>query len=399
MFNVDRITANGLSDPDEFLNSQMLFVTTAGYAGTDIYNKMMHYFKQMCEGKRVICIGSSYELPLYHGLLKQEKIDDLISDPNYSLLSFATEYKSEWLNFSNKSFFDMNELNRCRTIKRAEYEFNIKKNPNDIIVFSYDVARVGGSSNDASALTIFRLVERKNGTYIKNVINLKSYEDLNRHNTDLASRMHFKNQCLEIKRNAEKYNPQAIIVDATGLGVGLLDYLTDVTEDEEYGRTYPAYSIVSVNGEDVPVDYSGKTVPILHLVKTVGANATAMLNDMNNILKGHIQQRNLRLLMTEREAQEGLYKKSKKNLSTEEEVEFLVPYLQTTLLVNELMQLETEVHGNNMKLTPVYSSMRKDRYSSLIYGLWWIVRYLEARNKKKVNNSIEDYMCFLTAGF
>lgn len=401
LFNVDRICANGLSDPNEFLNSQMLFVTTAGFAGTDIYNKMIHYFKEMCDGKKSICIGTSYELPMYHGLLKQDKVEDILSDPNYSPISFAREYKSEWIGFSNKSFFNLNELNSCRVLKHAEFMLDNKKHPNDFTFFSYDVARSGGSNNDASSLNIFRCTERKDGSYIKNVINLKSYEDKNKYNNDTSSKMHFKNQCLEIKRNVEIYSPKAIVIDALGMGAGLLDYLTDVTEDEEYGKTYPAYCVVSVNGEDIPYDYSGKSVPILHLIKTSGGNASNIMNDMVNILKGHIQNKNLRLLIDEREAQE-IVKKTKtkqKDVSMEDEVNALLPYMQTTLLINELMQLEAEVSGNNIKLKPISSTKRKDRFSSLTYGLWWCVRYLEDRNKKNLDSSMEDLMCFLSAGF
>lgn len=395
IFNVDRICANGLSDPDEFLNAQIIFVTTAGYSGTDIYNKMIHYFKEMCEGKRSICIGTSYELPVYHGLLKQEKVEDILSDPNYSPISFSKEYKSEWIGFSNKSFFNLNELNACRVLKNAEISLDNKKHPNDFTVLSYDVARVGGAANDASSLTCFRCTEKKDGSYIKNIINLKSYEDSNKYNNDLTSKMHFKNQALEIKRNVELYSAKALIIDALGAGAGLIDYLTDITEDDEYGKTYPAYQVVSINAENIPYIPDNNSLPILHLIKTSGAGASTILNDMNNLLKGHVQTKNLKLLIDEREVQENI-KKSKKNV--EEEVNILFPYMQTSLLINELMQLEPEVSGNSIKLKPLTNSMRKDRYSSLVYGLWWIVRYLEDKNKKDKNSSIQDLMFFITAG-
>ena len=398
LFNVKRRMQNGLEDPNEF-DEQVTYVTTAGYADSDIYKKQMDYFKKMVLGESCFVFGSDYMLSLHHGLLKQSKLNAILTDPSFSSISFDREYGSKWIKFSEKSFFKLDVLNKCRVIKIAEQKPEAKKHPNDFYIISYDSSRVGGTANDASVLMIFRCSERKDGSYVKNLIFIKSYEDKNRNNTDTTSIMHYKNQCIEVKRYVDLFQPRSLVVDAQGNAQGLVDYLTDITEDEEYGKTYPAYAVISINNENVK--HNDRDLPILHLVKVAGSNTGGMMNEMNNMLKGHVESQNLRLLLNENEAQQSLFNKNnkKKEIAIEDEVNILAPYFQTAALIQELMQLEIEVKGHNIKLNLPSNRMRKDRYSALIYGLWHIVKYYEIENKNKKNSSFEDYLFFMEAGF
>ena len=68
-----------------------------------------------------------------------------------------------------------------------------------------------------------------------------------------------------------------------------------------------------------------------------------------------------------------------------------MPYLQTTFLVYELINLQYEIKGTNIKIVE-RSGMRKDRYSSLAYN-YWVQNQLEREilNKPKSGFNIEDY--------
>ena len=68
-----------------------------------------------------------------------------------------------------------------------------------------------------------------------------------------------------------------------------------------------------------------------------------------------------------------------------------MPYIQTTLLVYELIGLEHEVRGANVKLKEK-SGMRKDRYSSLAYN-YWVQCQLEREmlRKQKTGFNVMDY--------
>ncbi len=385
LFNVKRRTCTGYENPDEF-DEQIWYVTTAGFYDTDICRKQVEMLKNMGLSNRYtgngtyFVLGSDYELPLYHGLLKQSKIDAIKKDPSFSQISFDREYGSKWIKFSDKSFFKLDVINECRTIKYCELEADFKNHKDDFYVLSYDVSRMGGSANDASIATIVRCTPRKDGSYFKNVVAIYSYEDNNKNNTSINSIMHFKNQCIEIKRLADKYQVKAILLDAGGVGQGLMDFLTDTTEDEEYGTTYKPYSVVSVNGDESKGEKNEKALPILHLMKVVTSDLN---NEINNTMLGHLQTKAVRLLTSPMEAENNLETKYGKKLTPELKADLLSQFYQTDFLIQEMMQLEIEMKGNNIGLKTMTKTQRKDRYTSLSYCIWWVSKYYEVKNKKQ----------------
>ena len=70
-----------------------------------------------------------------------------------------------------------------------------------------------------------------------------------------------------------------------------------------------------------------------------------------------------------------------------EQMQYKMPYVQTTLLVYELINLEYEVRGTNVKITEK-SGMRKDRYSSLAYN-YWVQCQLEREMLRKQKNGFD----------
>ena len=61
-----------------------------------------------------------------------------------------------------------------------------------------------------------------------------------------------------------------------------------------------------------------------------------------------------------------------------------MPYIQTTLLIYELIKLNSKINGNNVKIEE-RSGERKDRYSSLGYN-YWVARQIEIKQKPQNNN-------------
>jgi hypothetical protein len=207
--------------------------------------------------------------------------------------------------------------------------------------------------------------------------------------------MHFKNQSIEIKRLADKYQVKAVILDSGGVGQGLMDFLTDTTEDEEYGKTYKPYSVVSVNGDESKGEKSNaNALPLLHLMKVV---TTDLNNEIHNTMLGHLQTKNLRLLISPMEAENNITVKYGKKLTPESRADLLAQYYQVDYLIQEMMQLEIEMKGNNIGLKTMTQTQRKDRYTSLGYGIWWVSKYYEIKNKKQKTSDISPSSYFAIA--
>ena len=70
---------------------------------------------------------------------------------------------------------------------------------------------------------------------------------------------------------------------------------------------------------------------------------------------------------------------------------YKIPYVQTSLMINELVNLEHEVKNGNIKISEK-SGMRKDRYSSLGYNYWVLNQIIRKRKPKGNSINIADML-------
>jgi hypothetical protein len=60
-----------------------------------------------------------------------------------------------------------------------------------------------------------------------------------------------------------------------------------------------------------------------------------------------------------------------------------IPYILTNNLCDEIMNLKYKQRGNDSEIEQISRTIPKDKFSALMYGLYWI--YLEEK-KNKINN-------------
>jgi hypothetical protein len=112
-------------------------------------------------------------------------------------------------------------------------------------------------------------------------------------------------------------------------------------------------------------------------------------NDMYLALREGFKQEKINLLISELEVDEVLKEiKGYSSLSPVEQTKLQLPYIHTTLLINELIKLEYEVKGVNIKVHEK-SGMRKDRVSSVGYN-YWVQQQIESQYLKKSTNKNLD---------
>lgn len=73
-------------------------------------------------------------------------------------------------------------------------------------------------------------------------------------------------------------------------------------------------------------------------------------------------------------------------MGTNEKMQFLLPYINTTLLVDELTKLQHEESGGKIRVFE-RSGMRKDRYSGLSYNNYVALQIENKLIKRQTNNS------------
>lgn len=168
------------------------------------------------------------------------------------------------------------------------------------------------------------------------------------------------------------------------IGLGVYDALARDIVDRESGEIYPALSCCN---DKTMADRC--TVPGARKV-IWSIKASAQFNsDCALLLREAFQSGRVRLLATEYDAEDYLSAiRGYNTLSDSDKMKFQLPYINTTLLVDELTKLEYEENGGKIRVFEK-SGMRKDRYSSLSYNYW--VAYQVEKEHEKTFGILSSY--------
>jgi hypothetical protein len=334
------------------IHKQLMYVTTASSRQSYAWEQLHAVMTEMAMGKSAFVIGNDFSLPVMFEQLDPDYIEEVKNDPSMSPLQFAREYMSVWTGSSENSLVQLKDLEKCRVLTTAE--FGAVKGDHKYVI-SVDVARSEMKNRATTAIAIFKLIPRGNGTYFKQLINVHTYK----------GNMHFEDQSIYIKELVDKFRASMVIVDGNGLGRGLIDYL--VKEDK-----YPSYSVVNDDSYD-----KYKLPNSLPLVFNVMSNTKQTnASDMHNNFMAVISNHDLKLLVSDSTIKEKTKEKDYEKLG-----EQLVPHVETGLFVDEVMNLIYVAEGNRTKVKRVSKQMEKDRYSAVSYGLWYV--YLEEKKNQE----------------
>lgn len=371
----DRIAACSGVDPEEIHKCE-LYITTAGTQQQFSYEKMSEVYQDMINGKSAFCLGNSYELPCMYGQLDIDFIEELRESPTYSIMDFMREYQSIWTGSSSDSLVADDKLQKSRIVGIAEWE-HCGDDRVDYCL-AYDVSRNEGDENALSCLVVIKMTPKDNGDYIKEVVNLFSMEG-----------QHSLLQAKFLKQKVKEFKARILVIDANGLGVSVVDQLVLDLNDGN-----PPYSVV--NDPDYDKYKLNNSISMVFALKA--QNKETKNSDMINHFMQVFNKLDVGLLKTEYEGIKSLEKKLKHKIKDSEELaNAQIPYVLTGNLCEEIMNLTYKQAGNETRIDRVSRSIQKDKFSALMYGLYWI--YLqEKKNKiKKKNTNISPSSYFAIA--
>ena len=367
-----------------------IYLSSCWFSSHWSYEKAKSYFANMLDDKRryFVC-GLPYQLAIRENLLNAEQMQDKMLEPTFSEMVWKMEMECLFWNDSDGSFFNFEDASKNRKIKTAVYPHYISKNISDKSlkipelakgerrIISLDVALLASKkqNNDAASIMINSALPTASDHYIGNIIYTENHEGL--HTSELA---------LKFRRLFEEYKCTDMVIDVKGIGLGVYDALIRDIYDPEYGVTYSALSCCNdkVYAERC-ADKNAKKV-IWAIQATSQFN-----NDMYLGLREGLKQNRINLLISEIDAEENLKEiRGYANMQPEMRMLLKMPYIHTTLLINELINLEYESKGTVVKVYEK-SGMRKDRVSSLGYN-YYVQCLLERNLSKKKKNSFEDFM-------
>ena len=375
--NISRMCMDGSTQPDETLNKSQIYVTTAGWKNTYAYDKLIQLLVwQIVNPEKSMILGGTYRVPILMKLLDKNFIKDLKMDGTFNESSFDREYESKWSGTVDDAFFNAEIFDRNRILNQPEYEISGRASKAAYYVISADVGRKGCDT----VACVFKVTPQPQGSSIKSLVNIYTYSD-----------EHFEDQAIHLKNLFYKYSAKRLIIDANGMGIGLVDYMVKSQVDPSTNDIYPDFGVYN-DDENFYKKY--RTVnceqDALYIMKAnAPINTEAHANAQSQLSSGKVK-----MLIDERVAKTKLMgTKVGQNMKPEERANYLKPFTLTSILKEEMMNLREENEGTNIILKQANRGIRKDKFSAFEYGLYYIKQEEDSKKKRKKFNAKE--WCFL----
>lgn len=371
-------------------DNKEIYMSSAWYQDHWLYNKACDFYSNMLgDGGRYFMCALPYQVSVKEGLLKKSKIEDEMAESTYDEISQSMEWDALFYGDGDGAFFSFDDVSSRRKLKSPIYPPSIMTNKTYKVpdlkdgerrILSVDVALMASTkhNNDASAIIINSAIPTNGGNYIANIVWMENHEGLNA--DELA---------LIVRRLYKTYKCTDLAIDTLNGGLSVFDKLVQDIVDPETGELYPALSCC--NDKDMAERCKVPNAP--KEIWSIKGSAS-FNNEICVLLRSGFKTNQINLLVSEVEAESVLSKKFKNfnRMEVYEQVNYKMPYVQTSLLVNELTKLEYEVKGTNIKIKE-RSGMRKDRYSSLAYN-FWVQHQLELNvlRKHQASFNVVDYV-------
>lgn len=375
--NVDRRLADGSRQEDEVINKSQIYVTTAGWKNSFAYEKLIQILiQQITEPGQAIVLGGTWRVPVMEKLLRKSFIEELKLDGTYNDASFAREYESEWSGDAENAFFSAERFDKHRVLLQPEYEFSGRSSKSAYYILGIDVGRKGCTTE----VCVFKVTPQAQGTSLKTLVNLYTWDE-----------EHFEAQAINIKRLYYKYKCRTAVIDANGLGIGLVDFMVKDQIDPETGELLPNFGVENdEEGFYKKFKTADTEVDAMYLVK-----ANAPINtEAHTYVQTQLSSGKIKFLIDENQAKVKLMStKVGQNMDNDKRAEYLKPFTLTTILREQMLNLVEENEGVNIILKQASRSIKKDKFSAFEYGLYYI-KQDEDRKKKRKKRNIADMMFF-----
>lgn len=375
--NVDRRLSDGSRKREEVINKSQIYVTTAGWKNSFAYDKLIQLLiQQIIEPSESVVLGGTWRIPVMEELLSKTFIQELKLDGTYNDSSFAREYESEWSGDAENAFFSAERFDKHRQLLQPEYEYSGRSTKSAYYILGVDVGRKGCTTE----VCIFKVTPQPQGSSLKSLVNLYTFDE-----------EHFETQAINIKKLFYKYKARRVVIDANGLGIGLIDFMVKAQIDPDTGEVLPDFG---VENDDEKFYKKYKTVDTetdaMYLIK-----ANAPINtEAHTYVQTQLSSGKIKFLIDENQAKVKLMSTKKgQNMDNDKRAEYLQPFTYTTILREQMLNLVEENEGVNIILKQSSRGVKKDKFSAFEYGLYYI-KQEEDRNKRRKKRNISDFMFF-----
>ena len=376
--NVNRLLSDGTRCNEEVVNKSQIYITTAGWKNSFAYDKLIQLLiRSLIQPDQVMIMGGTYETPITEGLLDEDFVEQLKLSGTFNQDSFDREYRSIWSGDAENAFFSSEKFDKYRTLKQPEGQYSGRSSKSAYYVLGVDVGRIGCTTQ----VMIFKVTPQPQGAAIKSLVNIYTYQA-----------QHFQQQAIHIKKLYFKYKARKIALDTNGLGIGLLDFMVKAQETED-GQYLSPFGIDNDEDGIYKAYFRGVNDVEKDAIFQIKANAP-INTDAYSYAQTQMSSGKIKFLIDEGEAKAKLMEtRSGQNMSIDQRNDYLRPFVLTTVLRQQMLNLVQDNEGVNIILKQDSRSIKKDKFSAFVYGLYYI-KQEEDRMRKRKKRDISQFAFF-----
>lgn len=334
---------------------RMVYISSAWLKTCDLYQRFLNFYSQMISGDKNYFVASlDYRVGIDAGLFTEESMMNERNDPEMTLDKWAYEYEGRFVGSSNDSYYPYDITNPCRVIDRCE-TVQPKKCQYAYII-THDVAVSGKAGSDNACTHVIKLIPRKNGTFTKNVVFTKTMN---------GATLKEQRDLLRQLAHVDFPNTEKIVIDAQSAGQGLLSLLEEPWSTRNSKGEIEEFPPLICDDDEEAQMLLPEAIPLIR-----GITATQEFNStFYPYMKSCFEDRSLQLLVDSSEVDEQ-YK------SGEYKPEEYLMHIEHDTLVQELSNIKQSYSENNrIVYTRIVSKKKRDRATSLMYGLSVVWEY------------------------
>ena len=376
--NVNRLLPDGTRCSEQVVNKSQIYITTAGWKNSFAYDKLIQLLiRSLIQPDEVMIMGGTYETPITEGLLDEDFVEQLKLAGTFNEDSFDREYRSIWSGDADNAFFSAEKFDKYRTLRQPQHEYSGRSTKSAFYVIGVDVGRIGWTTQ----AMIFKVTPQPQGAAIKSLVNLYTYEA-----------EHFEEQAINIKQLYFKYKARKVAIDTNGLGIGLLDFMVKAQQTDD-GQYLPPFGIDN-DDEGVYKSYF-RGVNDLQKDAIFQIKANAPINTQAySYAQTQMSSGKIKFLIDEAEAKAKMMEtKTGQNMSIDQRNQYLRPFVLTTILRQQMLNLVEDNQGVNIILKQDSRGIKKDKFSAFVYGLYYI-KQEEDRLRKRKKRDISKFSFF-----
>lgn len=233
--------------------------------------------------------------------------------------------ESEWSGDVENAYYSSEKFDNHRQLLRPEYEYSGRSSKGAYYVLGVDVGRKGCTSE----CVVFKVTPQAQGSALKSVVNIYTWEE-----------EHFEQQAINIKRLFYKYKARTVVIDANGLGVGLVDFMVLDQIDPETGELLPNFGVGGATYEGWEKDYRQYKTENTERDAMFLMKANAPINtEVYSYIQSQMASGKVKFLIDENTAKVKLMStKIGQDMDASKRAEYLLPFTRTTILKEQMLE-------------------------------------------------------------